>query len=386
MKAPRLWISTGEISGDMHGAALLRELSGLCPELKAYGMGGEALQAAGQKNLFHIRSLSVMGVTEIFGALPRIARILRQTRKALTQLAIDAVVLVDAPSFNFRVGAIAQSLGIPVYYHIPPKVWASRPERVQILKRIARKLFCIFPFEEAFYRQHGLGPEHAIFVGNPLVDMIAEAQLEQVAVHPGRIGLMPGSRRSEIRSLMPEFAAAARLVAATQPDLEFVCIKAPGADEGELLALWQQGAGPELPCLFTPPESRYAVIKSCVALMQASGTATLEAALIGTPGLIAYRVSKLSEIVMRRFIRVPYIGLPNLILGREVLPECLQEQARGEHLAKRLSAWLTQPHSLEAVRGELARIQSLCGPPGSAGRAAGLLLEDLRLYTAAHHA
>lgn len=378
MTAPHFWISTGEISGDMHGAALLRELKALCPHLQASGLGGDELALAGQKNVFHIRDLSVMGFTEVLGALPRIIRMLRAIRAELAAGGIDAVVLVDAPSFNFRVGAMAKKLGIPVYYHIPPKLWASRPGRLAALQDFSRKLLCIFPFEERFYREHGLGPDKAVFIGNPLVDLIESHHLQDIPVHANRIGLMPGSRISEIRRLMPQFGKAAKLLQAKRPELEFICMQAPGADAAMLQNLWQQGAGSDIALTLHPAATRYESMKSCQLLLQASGTATLEAALIGTPAVIAYQVSKLSELVMKPFIKVPYIGLPNLIMGREIFPECLQEQADGAILAQKLEEWLEQPAALNRVRADLATLQQLCGPSGSANRAAQLILEDLQ--------
>lgn len=182
-----IWINAGELSGDMQAAALLSALHKKAPALKAVGMGGPHLAAAGQANLFRTDELSVMGVAEVLTAIPRALRLLHNIRTQLTLLRPDAVVLVDAPEFNFRVAAIASKLGIPVYYFIPPKVWAWRTGRVRFLRQHVRRLFCILPFETAFYRQHGLAVD---YVGNPLVDMVNWPSIRDTEPVPGRIGLM----------------------------------------------------------------------------------------------------------------------------------------------------------------------------------------------------
>lgn len=372
-----IWINAGELSGDMHGGALLRALCALRPELNAAGMGGPDLAAAGMRNLLRVESLSVMGGTEVLSALPRAAHMLWKIRSELRRRKaagrIDAVVLVDAPGFNFQVARIAQGLGIPVYYHIPPKVWAWRTGRVRFLEQHVRKLFCILPFETDFYRYHGLGEDRAVFVGNPLVDMVNWPKLAPIAPQANRIGIMPGSRRAEVESLMPAFGDTARHLLRERPQLEFVCLRAPNMPAERLRALWPQ----DVPLTLIEPETRYLGMRSCAFILAASGTATLETALAGTPTLITYRVSRLTWEIGKRLVRVPFVGLPNLILGEEVFPECLQDKAAPEALAARARLWLDKPEQLDAVRARLDELRTLCGPPGSAARAARILLDDL---------
>ena len=185
-----IWINAGELSGDMQAAALLTALREREPELAAIGMGGPNLARAGQKNLFRVESLSVMGIMEVLTALPRALHMLSRIKKEMARLRPDAVVLVDAPEFNFRVAKIAHGLGIPVYYFIPPKIWAWRTGRVRFLQRYVKRLFCILPFEPAFYAKHGVQVD---YIGNPLVDMVNWPELKK-SKEPikGRIGLMPG--------------------------------------------------------------------------------------------------------------------------------------------------------------------------------------------------
>jgi lipid-A-disaccharide synthase len=184
---------------------------------------------------------------------------------------------------------------------------------------------------------------------------------------------MPGSRQAEVQSLMPVFGAAAKLLRARRPELAVCCLRAPNMDEGALRALWPG----DIPLALIEPDERYAGMRSCAFLLAASGTATLEAALAGTPAIIAYRLSPLTYGLARRVVRVPFIGLPNLILGREIFPECIQDQAEAGHIAALASAWLDEPGTLTAVRADLDRLRELCGPPGSTERVAGALLEDL---------
>ena len=372
-----IWINAGELSGDMHGQALLKALRARKPGIMAVGMGGMYLDNAGMLTLQRVEDLSVMGATEVLTALPRALRMLDAIRKELSSLKaagkIDAVVLIDAPDFNFRVAKIAAGLDIPVYYYIPPKVWAWRTGRVHFLERYVRKIFCILPFEPAFYQSHGLSPEQISFVGNPLVDMVNWAELQHIEPLPRRVGIMPGSRRAEVHSLMPLFGATARLLRTARPDLEFCCLRAPNVAESTLRALWPQ----DIPLTMLEPETRYQAMRSCACILAASGTATLETALAGTPTLLAYRVSNITYTLGKRVIKVPWVGLPNLILNREVFPECLQQDANPEHMASIVGTWLDEPDRLEAVRAELGRIRELCGPPGSTGRAAELLLQAL---------
>lgn len=373
----RIWLNAGELSGDIHGQALLQALQRLEPGIQAIGMGGPHMAQAGMDTLLRIESLSVMGLTETLSALPRAIGMLRRIKRELTARKaagnIDAVVLIDAPDFNFRVAKIAFGLGIPVYYHIPPKVWAWRTGRVRFLRDYTRKIFSILPFEMDFYKAHGIGEDQAIFVGNPLVDMVNYPALEAITPLPKRIGVMPGSRRAEISGLMPLFGETVRRLRATRPDLECVCLRAPNIAAEQLHALWPA----DVPLTMIEPDTRYQAMRSCAMLLAASGTATLEAALAGTPTILAYKVSGLTYTVGKRLISIPWVGLPNLIANREVFPECLQEQANPEVLSTLAGRWLDNPQELAAVRQELDAIRAQCGPPGSAERAARLLLDDL---------
>ena len=340
-----IWINAGELSGDMQAAALLTALREREPELAAIGMGGPNLARAGQKNLFRVESLSVMGIMEVLTALPRALHMLSRIKKEMARLRPDAVVLVDAPEFNFRVAKIAHGLGIPVYYFIPPKIWAWRTGRVRFLQRYVKRLFCILPFEPAFYAKYGVQVD---YIGNPLVDMVNWPELKKIEPIKGRIGLMPGSRRKEVEALLPEFGKAARILLQQGRDVTFHCLRAPNMPEEKLRALWPS----DVPVVFDAPEDRYTAMRRCECMLAASGTATLETALAGVPTVVSYRVAPFSALVGRLLIKVKWVSLTNLIMQKELFPELLQERATGGMMASQLAAWLDIPPQIEAVRAE----------------------------------
>lgn len=375
MRTPRessntIWISAGEASGDLHGALLVRALRQADPTLTFAGMGGPAMEAARVDLRYPMRLISLVGFTEIFAGLPRILGLLRRTRKTFEELRPKAVVVIDCPEFHFQVVRRAHALGIPVYYFVSPQVWAWRAGRVRFLREHVRRMLCILPFEREFYRDRGM---EASYVGHPLLDQIPLAELDRLEPEPGRVGILPGSRHKEVSGLLPEFAGAARILATFRPDLRFSLVRAPGMEAETLLSLWPR----DLPVDLVEPEDRYQAMRKSQFLLAASGTVSLEAALIGTPTLIAYKLSALSFFLARRLISVKYIGLPNLILDQKVFPELIQEEARAEAMAGIGRMWLESGTSLPHIRAELARLRHLVGEPGAADRAARIILDDL---------
>lgn len=366
-----LWINAGELSGDIQAGAVLREIRQMRPDLAVIGMGGPNLAAAGQKNLFNVNDLSIMGLSEVITAIPRALRLLGKIKIALQETHPCAVVLVDAPEFNFRVAAIASQLEIPVYYFIPPKVWAWRTYRVKYLQKYIRKLFCILPFEPNFYRKHGLNVD---YVGNPLVGMVNWEKLKEIDPEKGRIGFMPGSRCKEIEALLPIFAKTAELLATKYGSaISFHCLRAPNISEDALRSLWQVN----VPIVFDQPEDRYVAMRKCRCLLAASGTATLETGLAGVPTVVSYKVTPISAFLGRRLIKVPWVSLTNLIMEREVFPEFLQEKATPENMAKQVEHWLDDTPKREALLSDLEILRQRCGSPNSASIAATHLLKEL---------
>ena len=365
-----IWFSVGEASGDLHGAELMKALKALDPAAAFTGMGGPAMEAEGLLPRHSMREISLVGITEILGGLPRILRLLGVIKKELRAIRPRAIVLVDCPEFNFRIAKIADKLGIPVYYYISPQIWAWRSGRANFLRRYVRKVICILPFEQDFYRRYGMDVD---YVGHPLMDVLPLARLDALPVRENRIGLLPGSRTREVTSLLPVFAQTAKLLKTDHPDLEYVLVRAPGMDEELLRSLWPA----DIPVTFVEPDQRYETFRSCRFIMAASGTVTLETALIGTPVLVAYKVSFFSMLVAKALVNVDHISLPNLILGREIYPEHIQEEANAEALAVNARAWLDDPAVYAEVKDGLAALRTMVGEPGAPGRAAAIILDDL---------
>ncbi len=361
-KGPLLWMNAGELSGDIHGAALLEALRRQNPDVQCIGMGGSHMRAAGQKASLRVEDLSVMGGTEVLAYLPRIIKMLRQIKRELTagimtetgMRRVDAVVVIDAPDFNFRVIKMARKLNIPVYYYISPKIWAWRTGRVHFIKKYVKRVFSILPFEVNFYRQHGMEVD---YVGNPLVDLIKPCDLDHIQAIPNRIGILPGSRRKELQSLLPRFGEAAQALLKSHPDLTFHCVRAPSMTREQITSLWPQN----VPLEIVEPDNRYAFLRTCTMIMAASGTATLETALLRIPTLVTYTMSPLSGWLAKRLIKVKYAALPNLILEREVFPELLQDKATANLLAAKAALWLDTPQILDTIRNELDTLREVIG-------------------------
>jgi lipid-A-disaccharide synthase len=365
-----IWFSVGEASGDLHGAELMKALKAADPAVTFTGMGGPAMEGEGLESRHSMREISLVGITEILGGLPRILKLLGVIKGELAEIRPRAIILVDCPEFNFRIAMMAKKLGIPVYYYISPQIWAWRSGRANFLREFTRKVICILPFEKEFYAKYGMDVE---YVGSPLMDVLPLDRLDRMAVHGNRIGLLPGSRRKEVTALLPVFARAARLLAGDHPDLEYVLVRAPGMDESLLRSLWPA----EIPVSFVEPDTRYETFRSCKLILAASGTVTLETALIGTPVAVAYKVSPLSELIGRLLVNVKYISLPNLIVDRELYPEFIGKEATPENLAATARKWLDDPKAYAAVKTGLGGLRSMVGEPGAPGRAARIILDDL---------
>ena len=369
-----LWISAGELSGDIHGAELIAALSARDASLSFIGMGGPHMaEKTNFAPLFQIDELSVMGATEVLRHLPRILNLLSRTKKAMTETRPRALIVIDAPSFHFRVIKVARELNIPVYYYISPKAWAWNQNRALFIKKNVRRLISILPFEVSFYKKFGMDID---YVGNPLVDMVNWEHIKDITPVSGKIGLLPGSREREITSLTPEFGKAASILRQKLPHLSFHMVRAPGVPAEKLHALWPE----DVPLTILPPNNRYAFMRSCEMLIAASGTVTLEAALTRTPTLVTYRVSPVTYFLGKTVVKIPYISLSNLILDKALFPELLQRDADGENIAAKALEWLAAPDGsrpLDAVRGELAVLQTQMGEPGAVQRAADVILKDM---------
>lgn len=367
-----LLISAGEASGDLHGARLLAALRRRRPGLTAFGMGGGRLEAEGLRSVVRSESLSVVGVSEVFEKLPSLLRALRRLRAEVRRTPPDAAVLIDFPDFH---GLLARALrrdGVPIVYYVSPQVWAWRPGRARTIARTARRIVTLFPFEAEIYRKLGAD---VIWAGHPLVDDVREG-LETDPPVPRREGsdshrlvLLPGSRIAEVRRhWKPLLDAAAALSA--RFDLEVCVVRAPGLPEELYPGAAERGFS-------IVSSGRHALLAASDLAFVSSGTATLEAALCGTPMVVVYRTSAATFAIAKRLVRLPWISLVNIVAGEEVVPELLQEQVHAVRLEREGAALLGSPERLAHMRSALARVARELGPPGGTERAADAVLEAI---------
>ncbi len=368
-----LLLVAGEASGDLHGGALLQALRRLAPDLAVAGVGGERLRAAGMDTLVDVSSLSAAGVVEILGSIRRHHRVMRLLKQRMDRRRPAAVVLIDYPGFNLFVAREAHRRGIPVFFYIAPQVWAWGRGRARRMAGFIDRLAVIFPFEEGLFNAHGRA--FASYVGHPILDEIevtatAAQTRRRHGLDPQRplLALMPGSRRSEIRLLLPPLLAAAERL--RRQGWQVVLLRASTIDPTVLER--EAGLRPlPLPCIAGDTVN---LLHAADAGLVSSGTATLQAALLGCPHVIVYRFNWLTNLLGRLVTRHRVLGLPNVILGRMAFPELLQERANADELVAALQALLVDRPGVEAA---IAELQRRMGPPGASARAAEVLLELL---------
>ncbi len=366
-------IVAGEASGDLHGARLVRAMRQRDEHLFFCGIGGKSMAAEGVRILFDAHRLSVVGVTEVLTRLPDIVRGISIARYALKTLRPDLLILIDFPDFNLHLAAHARKLGIPVLYYIGPQVWAWRPGRVRILKKRVDHMAVILPFEAKFYHNQGI---QATFVGHPLLDSGLSSQAPPaLRARQRAVGLLPGSRHTEIIRHLPLMLDAARRLHRRISGIRFMVSRAPTAESGHIEELVRPYASEiDVRIVAGGVENVLQNVRLAVAV---SGTVTLEAALCRTPTIIIYRVSPLSYRLGKALIRVPYIGLANLIAGKSVAPELIQDAATAENIADLAAEKLADLTILEAESAALGRIQERLGGPGASDRTAQIALDML---------
>ena len=370
-------ISCGEPSGDLYAGALAAEIRRIEPSAVVTGFGGERLRAAGAALIRDFRGLSVTGLTEALRVIPRSWDAYRALLRAADAERPDVFVPIDFPDFNFFVARAMHRRGVPVVYYISPQLWAWRRGRLRTLKRVADRVLVIFPFEEAFYRDAGV---QATFVGHPLLELSApveprDAFLRAHGIDPAGpvIAMLPGSRRNELRAILPDLVATAGIIASTLPDARFLLARAPHLDE-ELFAPLSQW-----PATVRPPVvlegAADAVLAAADVALVASGTVTIQAALHGCPMVVVYRLGPLTYRIGKPFVHVDTYAMVNLVAGRRVVPELIQERFTPDAAAAEALHVLTDPQHAARVRADLAAVRAKLGTPGASRRAAGAILE-----------
>jgi len=353
----RLLISAGEASGEMYGAQLLAALRRRVPALDCFGVGGERMQAAGCDLVVQSKELAVVGITEILPRLPKIYGEFRKLVRAIDERKPDAAVLIDSPAFHFKVARELHRRGIPAIYYVAPQLWAWRSGRVRLVRKYFSKALVIFPFEEQWYRERGVDAE---FVGHPLADLERPSEsLQDFLVEQGWesdkpiIALMPGSRHKEIRMNLPAMLRAAELLGC---DYQFVLPIAPTIDPWWLDLLVQK-INPSYNFILLTTTDRRALAYSRAAVV-ASGTATVEAAMMGTPMVVVYRVSPLTWTLGRPLVHVKNFAMVNLIAGEQVVPELIQTNFTAENVAAKLREILPDGPVREKMKADLERVRA----------------------------
>ena len=378
MKSKKILLVAGEVSGDLHGSYLVEAIHRIDPDIQFFGVGGEGLKRVGMRLLHHSQSLSVVGITEVFVKLRSILKALRTLKGSLEREKPDLVILIDFPDFNLRLAKIAHREGIPILYYISPQVWAWRPGRVRLIARLVKKMVVLFPFEVPLYEAAGVDVE---WVGHPLLDIVKptlskEMAFQQFGLDPRRrtIGLLPGSRIHEIERLLPSLLASAQLLQKEIPDLQFVIPLAPGVSRATLSSRMNSISVP-----VTVVEGfTYDVMNLCELLITASGTATLEAAILGKPMIIIYKVSFSTYWIGRALVRVNHIGLPNLVAEKEIALELIQKDVNPQRIVEEAFRILRDPLLSRKMTESMGEVRHKLGEPGAAERAGRIICSMLR--------
>lgn len=375
-RAPQIMIVAGEASGDLHGAGLAGELLRLAPAATLCGMGGSEMAAAGVELLLDIAGLSVMGIVEVVGRIREIRAAMWLLEQRLATRPPDLLILIDYPGFNLALAAKAKKLGVPVLYYISPKVWAWGRWRLRRIRRLVDRMAVILPFEKDFYERQGMAVE---FVGNPLLDSVKTTMRREVflarhniAADCTVVGLLPGSRRQEIRTLLPVFLAAAERLGRNLAKPVFLLPLAPSLTRADLDENGLAASGLDVRVI---EGERYDLMAACAAVMAASGTVTLELAILGIPMVVAYRMSPFSYFLVRRLVKLKYASLVNLVAGREVVTELLQEKLSAAGLSAALLLLLEDERAATDMRRQLTEVKGMLGEPGAAGRVAQLAVQ-----------
>jgi len=373
----KVMIVAGEASGDLHGSYLVRAMKEMAPSISFYGIGGEKMRQAGVTLLADAADLAVMGLVEVFSRLKFILGLMGKLKRRLETDRPDLLILIDYPGFNLSLAKAAKKKGIKVFYYISPKVWAWRKGRIKTIRRVVDQMALILPFEEELYRKAGV---RATFVGHPLLDEIELTKTvgeirNDLNLEAGKItvALLPGSREGEVRRLLPEMAQAAKILTHRFPAIQFVLPVAhtlpPDLISGILA---QSGISVRLVTGMT-----YEVLAISDAAIVASGTATLETALLVKPMVIVYKVSPLTYFLGKMVVRVKHMGLANLSAGRTIIPELMQKDFSAGRVADEIALILENHNIRDRMIKDLLEIRTSLGEPGASRRAARLACDML---------
>jgi len=371
MSAGKIFISAGELSGDLHGGKLVEALKNLHPDLPVSAIGGDNMANAGAQLLFHIRETSFMGFTEVIKHLPFIARLFRRTMQFIDECRPDVVVLIDYPGFNLRLAKAVTRRNIPIVYYITPQVWAWHQSRVKKIRRYTREVLCILPFEAPWFSKRGV---KATFVGHPLLDQInSPERTEDNEFKNGAplIGLFPGSRRQEVEKHLPLMIATVKDLRAELPEMQAAVAVANDIDPCVFQENYRFG------WLTWHKNRNRQLMAAADVLIMASGTATLEATIVNKPFVVIYRMAPLSYWLGKKVIKVPFIAIANLIAGKKIVTELIQHEASVENIAREVLRILRDQPYADEMRTALQNVNRQLGEPGASARAARIILNYL---------
>jgi lipid-A-disaccharide synthase len=368
-------IIAGEASGDMYGAKVVEEAHRLDSSVRFFGIGGQAMRAAGVETLVDSREMAVMGFVEVVAHFGVIYRAFRTMEALLHREKPDLLILIDYPGFNLRLAAKAKQAGVTVLYFITPQVWAWHASRARKIARLVDHAAVILPFEVPIFEKEGLP---VTFVGHPLLEMAVPSMSRSEAqaafgLDPGKrtVGLFPGSRRREINSLLPVMLESAARLGDRFKDLQFILPLAPGLDRGLV-----DGYLAAAPVSVTVVEGKnYDVIQTCDLIIAASGTVTMEIALFGVPMVIIYKIAPVSYAIGKMLVQVEHVGICNIIAGERVVPELIQHEAEPVRIAAEVESMLTDGSRYARIRDKLLAVRAKLGKPGAPGRVAAIALK-----------
>ncbi|MCH8156195.1 MAG: lipid-A-disaccharide synthase [Nitrospinae bacterium] len=380
-KSYRFLIVAGEASGDLHGSGLVRALKTIHPNSRFAGLGGNHMRKEGVETFFDIDRMGAIGVVELLGDLSHYWNVYRTLAKEIASGRYDAVILIDYPTLNLRLARLCRKHGCPVFFFISPQVWAWRKGRIKDIRQTVDKMFVVFPFEEVMYNEAGVDAE---FLGHPFVEtvkpsMSREEAMREFSLDPKRktIGLLPGSRKNEIRFLLDLMIDSAGEIRKKIKDSQFIL---PVADTLDPEIIRQQLKSNPLDIRVIRGKA-YDVMNCCDYLIIASGSATLEAGLLGCPMVIVYRLNWITYWLSQRLLNIKLYGLVNIVAGEKVVPELIQSQATVENIVDAALNVLNDPERHENIRSRLLQVRGSLGEPGVMGRVARRIFEILQERT-----
>lgn len=369
----KIMFSAGEASGDTHGASVAKALREIYPSVEMFGMGGNLMDEAGVRIVYDIKNLGVIGLVEIVKSLPKFFKLRTYLKRIMMKERPDVLVCIDYPGFNMKLAEVAHQLGIPVLYYIAPTIWAWHSSRGKTIKKYVTKVASIFPFEAEAYGKYNCDVE---FVGHPLLDIVHPTMSVDESmtyfnarVEAKRVLLMPGSRKQEVLSLLDVMLESGEKLLQSHEDVQFFLPRAHTIDRSELETFIKER---RVPVTITEDHT-YDLMQICDVCLAASGTATLETAMMELPTILLYKVSPITYGIGKMVVNLSHVGLPNIIAGKEVIPELLQSDVSADNIVEHMLPLLDDLKENEHMRQELRTVRDKLGEPGAVKRVAELI-------------